>query len=83
MMVVKESVELELVYGQIEKGIGGFEWLNQTRWVEASQVMMTEVSGANKTESSLVALVCREGELESGEGELESEKGESVRRIEE
>ena len=40
MMVVKESVELELVYGQIEKRIGGFEWLNQTRWVEA---MMTEV----------------------------------------
>ena len=60
MMVVKELVELELVYGQIEKRIGGFEWLNQTRWVEASHVMMTEVSGANKIESSLVALVCRE-----------------------
>ena len=43
MMVVKESVELELVYGQIEKRIGGFEWLNQTRWVEASEAMMTEV----------------------------------------
>ena len=37
------------------------------------------MSGANETESGLLALVCGKGELESGEGELESEKGESMR----
>ena len=37
------------------------------------------MSGVDKTESGLVALVCGEGELESGKGELESEKGESMR----
>ena len=41
------------------------------------------MSGVNETESSLVALVCGEGELESGEGELESGEGENVRGTEE